>query len=142
EQLVLTVAGHDPVAEVGGAGDQSIEQLGGGAGRQRRGGGGGGRRGGRGRGVERAFAAGDEHDRSRDRREGGERAPGSIQIDTRMRSLANAPTPMWLPSISSVSVPSGEIAVTLPAVPGVRRDCSRNSSSPGVNSSSSGIRRT
>ena len=39
-----------------------------------------------------------------------------------------------------VSVPSGETAVTVPLVPGIRADSSRYSSRPGVNSSSSGIR--
>ena len=35
-----------------------------------------------------------------------------------MRSLAKAPMPTALPSISTVVVPSGETAVTVPAVPG------------------------
>ena len=35
-----------------------------------------------------------------------------------MRSLANAPTPTWRPSISTVSVPSGDAAVTVPEQPG------------------------
>ena len=33
---------------------------------------------------------------------------------TRMRALANEPTPTWRPSISTVVVPSGEMAVTHP----------------------------
>ena len=37
---------------------------------------------------------------------------------TRMRALAKAPTPTWRPSISTVSVPSGDAAVIVPLVPG------------------------
>jgi hypothetical protein len=61
---------------------------------------------------------------------------------TRIRSLAKAPTPTWRPSISTVSVPSGDDAVTIPLQPGRSDDSSGNSSRPGVNSSSSGMRRT
>ena len=57
-----------------------------------------------------------------------------------MRALANAPTPTWRPSISTVSVPSGDAAVMTPSFPGNRALASRNSSKPGVNSSSSVIR--
>ena len=59
-----------------------------------------------------------------------------------MRSLTNEPMPTWRPSISIVRVPSGEAAVTVPLRPGRMADASRNSSSPGVNSSSSGMRET
>ena len=45
------------------------------------------------------------------------------------------------PSISTVAVPSGDMAVSTPAGPGQRgRSASRKSSRPGANSSSSGIR--
>ena len=57
-----------------------------------------------------------------------------------MRALANAPTPTCLPSISTVSVPSGDAAVIVPAFPGCSALASRNSSRPGVNSSSSVMR--
>ena len=40
---------------------------------------------------------------------------------TRMRALANEPMPTWRPSISTVMVPSGDDAVTVPAWPGTRR---------------------
>jgi len=49
-------------------------------------------------------------------------------------------TPTWLPSISTVAVPSGEITVSTPVWPGWSECCSRNSSMPGSNSSSSGMR--
>ena len=35
-----------------------------------------------------------------------------------MRALANEPMPMWWPSISTVVVPSGDAAVTVPRPPG------------------------
>ena len=65
-----------------------------------------------------------------------------LEPSTRMRALAKLPNPMWWPSISTVSVPSGEAAVMVPDRPGKTSDASRNSSSPGVNSSSSGMRET
>ena len=40
---------------------------------------------------------------------------------TRMRALANAPTPTWRPSISTVIVPSGDAAVIVPACPAAAR---------------------
>ena len=36
------------------------------------------------------------------------------QAVTRMRALAKEPTPTWCPSISTVIVPSGDDAVTIP----------------------------
>ena len=48
-----------------------------------------------------------------------------------MRALAKAPTPTWRPSISTVSVPSGDAAVMTPSLPGSRALASRNSSRPG-----------
>ena len=56
--------------------------------------------------------------------------------------LANEPMPTWWPSISTVVVPSGDAAVTTPLRPGRMADSSRNSSRPGANSSSSGMRDT
>ena len=35
--------------------------------------------------------------------------------------LAKAPTPTWCPAISTVTVPSGDAAVTTPVRPGVMR---------------------
>jgi hypothetical protein len=59
-----------------------------------------------------------------------------------MRAAANAPMPTWPPSISTVAVPSGDTAVTVPEWPGWTAASSRKSSRPGVNSSSSGMRVT
>ena len=50
--------------------------------------------------------------------------------------------PTWRPSTSTVVVPSGDAAVIVPDLPGTTSASSRNSSRPGVNSSSSGIRLT
>ena len=44
--------------------------------------------------------------------------PPDRHASTRMRALANAPTPTWRPSISTVSVPSGDAAVITPLRPG------------------------
>ena len=57
-----------------------------------------------------------------------------------MRSLAKPPMPTWLPSISTVVVPSGEEAVMIPWAPGITEEPSRKSSRPSVNSSSSVMR--
>lgn len=54
-------------------------------------------------------AAMQEHDEPRCRR-----SDPDGQAVTRMRLLAKAPTPTWWPPISTVIVPSGEAAVTLP----------------------------
>ena len=62
--------------------------------------------------------------------------------ETRIRAAAKAPMPTWCPSISTVVVPSGDAAVTVPLRPGRISEPSRKSSSPGVNSSSSGMRST
>ena len=44
-----------------------------------------------------------------------------VSVVTRMRVLAKAPMPTWRPSISTVVVPSGDAAVTVPAWPGQDR---------------------
>jgi acyl-CoA synthetase (AMP-forming)/AMP-acid ligase II len=66
----------------------------------------------------------------------------AAQLVTRMRWLAKAPMPMCRPAISTVVVPSGEAAVIVPVRPGTTSASSRNSSRPGANSSSSGMRVT
>jgi len=50
---------------------------------------------------------------------------------TRIRLLANAPTPTWWPPISTVIVPSGEAAVTLPFLPGLLEFLETSSITPG-----------
>ena len=57
-----------------------------------------------------------------------------------MRSAVKALMPTIVPPTSTVVVPSGDAAITVAGVPGVMSFSSRNSSRPGVNSSSSGIR--